>query len=68
MRIVSNEEMTADKTAIESIGIPSVVLMENAGPLPSISEYCKQKNYQGEIRFFAAKVKMVEMDLSSHAA
>ena len=60
MRIVSNEEMRLlDKTAIEEVGIPSVVLMENAGLEAGriISEYCKEKKYEGEILIFCGKGK-----------
>lgn len=60
MRIVGNEEMrNIDLEAIEKIGIPSQVLMENAGLEAArlISDRCKELKYEGEILVFCGKGK-----------
>ncbi|MEW6055905.1 MAG: NAD(P)H-hydrate dehydratase [Bdellovibrionota bacterium] len=60
MRIVTNEEMRKiDQTAVEKVGIPSTILMENAGIEAArlISQICIDKNYEGEILVFCGKGK-----------
>ncbi|MBI2606623.1 MAG: NAD(P)H-hydrate dehydratase [Deltaproteobacteria bacterium] len=60
MRIVSNEEMRKlDEAAIRDLGVPGIVLMENAGIEAGrrISEACVKKNYSGEILVFCGKGK-----------
>lgn len=60
MRIVTNEEMRKlDETAIRQIGIPSLVLMENAGleAAQVVSRMCETNKYEGEILIFCGKGK-----------
>lgn len=60
MRIVTNEEMRLiDLQAVEKIGIPSQVLMENAGLEAAriISDHSVKINYGGEILVFCGKGK-----------
>jgi hydroxyethylthiazole kinase-like uncharacterized protein yjeF len=60
MRIVSNGEMRRlDETAIQEIGIPSTILMENAGIEAArvISAICVKKAYEGEVLIFCGKGK-----------
>ncbi|MBI3555212.1 MAG: bifunctional ADP-dependent NAD(P)H-hydrate dehydratase/NAD(P)H-hydrate epimerase, partial [Deltaproteobacteria bacterium] len=60
MRIVTNDEMREiDDAAVTKIGIPSQVLMENAGLEAArlISARCVEKNHAGEILVFCGKGK-----------
>ncbi|MGE4233155.1 MAG: NAD(P)H-hydrate dehydratase [Bacteriovoracia bacterium] len=60
MRIVTAEEMKKiDDTAVDEVGIPSLILMENAGieAARKISEICEEKKYDGEILIFCGKGK-----------
>ena len=60
MRIVMNQEMrNLDKMAIEELGIPSIVLMENAGlgAARIISQWYQEKKFQGEIIVCCGKGK-----------
>jgi NAD(P)H-hydrate epimerase len=60
MRIVTNDEMRAlDQTAITNIGIPSAILMENAGLEGArvVAKRCKELNYKGEVLVFCGKGK-----------
>ncbi len=60
MRIVTNDEMKSlDDKAVEQIGIPSLVLMENAGLEASrvIHDHLLERNYVGEVLVFCGKGK-----------
>lgn len=60
MRIVTNDEMRQlDETAVNTIGIPSEILMENAGLEAArlISQTCVRKKYEGEVLIFCGKGK-----------
>jgi hydroxyethylthiazole kinase-like uncharacterized protein yjeF len=58
IKVVSNEQMQSmDKKTIEKIGIPGVVLMENAGRgcAETIFEYMDENDLHGEIAVYCGK-------------
>lgn len=60
MRIVTNDEMRVlDEVAVSKLGIPSLVLMENAGLEAArlISDACQKRSYEGEVLIFCGKGK-----------
>lgn len=60
MRIVTNDEMKRlDESAVNTLGIPSAILMENAGLEAAriISGACVARKYEGEILIFCGKGK-----------
>jgi hydroxyethylthiazole kinase-like uncharacterized protein yjeF len=60
MRVVGNDEMRLiDDEAIDRVGIPSLVLMENAGLEAArlISQRCRDLKYDGEVLVFCGKGK-----------
>lgn len=60
MRIVTSEEMrNLDTQAVEEVGIPSLILMENAGIEAArvVSQICNDRSYEGEVLIFCGKGK-----------
>lgn len=60
MRITTTEEQRKiDNTAINNLGVPGQVLMENAGLEAArlICRICREQDYRGEILLFCGKGK-----------